>query len=127
MWFESYLTNRHQYVELNDIASRKQNIITGVPQGSILAPLLFLIYMNDIVNVSEAFKSILYAYDTALFTTIEDSITTRMSNIDESLNNEPPHVFKWLAINKSSLNIQKKLWCFIRTSRILLGWFQTSL
>ena len=106
-WFESYLTNRLQYVELNDLASKKQKITTGVPQGSILGPLLFLIYMNDIINVSQAFKFILYADDTTLFTTIEYSIPTRISNIDESLNNELSHVFKWLVINRLSLNISK--------------------
>ena len=106
-WFESYLTNRLQYVELNDLASKKQKITTGVPQGSILGPLLFLIYMNDIINVSQAFKFILYADDTTLFTTIENSIPTRMSNMDESLNNELSRVFKWLVINRLSLNISK--------------------
>ena len=104
-WFESYLTNRLQYVELNDLASKKQKITTGVPQGSIIGPLLFLMYMNDIINVSQAFKFILYADSTTLFTTIEYSIPIRMSSIDESLNNELSHVFKWLVINRLSLNI----------------------
>ena len=128
-WFESYLTNRLQYVELNDLASKKQKITTFVPQGSILGPLLFLIYMNDIINVSQAFKCILYADDTTLFTTIKYSIPTGMSNIDESLNNERSHVFKWLVINRLSLNIYKKTssWYSIRTKKILLGLFQISL
>ena len=106
-WFESNLTNRLHYVELNDLASKKQKITTGVPQGSILGPLLYLINMNDIINVSQAFKFILYADDATLFTTIEYSIRTRMSNIDESLNNELSHVFKWLVINRLSLSTSK--------------------
>ena len=107
-WFESYLTNILQCVKLIDLASKKHKITTSVPQGSILGPLLFLIYMNDIRNVSQASKFNLHADDTTLFTTIEYSITTRMSNIDESLNNELSHVFKWLVINRLSLNIYKK-------------------
>ena len=47
-WFNDYSTNIHQYVEIDDTASDKRVITTGVPQGSILDPLLFLIYMNDI-------------------------------------------------------------------------------
>ena len=74
-WFNNYLSNRSQYVEINGISSDvKKNIDTGVPQGSILGPLLFLIYMNDIPNVSKIFKFILYADDTTLFSTIEFSV-----------------------------------------------------
>ena len=65
---------------------------TGIQQESILGPLLFLIYMNDMVCVSEAFKFTLHSDNTALFTTIKYSIPARISNIDESLNNELSYV-----------------------------------
>ena len=66
-WFSSYLTGRQQYIELDGVSSDLLPLSTGVPQGSILGPLLFLIYMNDMPNASEAFKYILYADDTTLF------------------------------------------------------------
>ena len=64
--FESYLNNPKQFVICNNLSSEFQNVQCGVPQGSILGPLLFLIYMNDICNVSEKLKYILYADDTSL-------------------------------------------------------------
>ena len=73
-WFRSYLSNRKQYVEINNERSSCLDIKTGVPQGSILGPLLFLIFMNDKPNVSQAFRFILYADDTNSFSTIEYSI-----------------------------------------------------
>ena len=64
MWFESYLSKRTQYVEIDNFKSSPQTITTGVPQGSILGPLLFLIYMNDMPQARSIFKCILYADDT---------------------------------------------------------------
>ena len=65
-WFKSYLTKRTQYVDCNDVASSIREIETGVPQGSILGPLLFIIYMNDIQTVSDNLNFILCADDKTL-------------------------------------------------------------
>ena len=65
-WFKSYLTKHTQYVDCNGISSSVREIETGVPQGSILSPLLFIIYMNDIHTVSDNLSFILYADDTTL-------------------------------------------------------------
>ena len=75
---------------------------TGVPQGSIMGPLLFLINMNDIPNANAFFKYILYADDTTLFSTIHISAVA----IHE-INNHLSEVYDWLAVNKLSLNIKK--------------------
>ena len=90
------------------VATWYQKLIkTGVPQGSILGPSLFLIYMNDIPNVSNVFKFILFADDTGLFSTIEYNIPTHLSNLNEILNHELAEVCDWLTLNKLSLNVKK--------------------
>ena len=65
-WFESYLTERQQFVEYQTVCSSTRELETGVPQESVLGPLLFLIYVNDIHTVSNKMNSILYADDTTL-------------------------------------------------------------
>ena len=69
---KSYLENRKQYVEFNNKCSEMKNIKNGVPKGSILGPLLFLIYINDIPNVSNVFNFLMYADDTTLYCCLED-------------------------------------------------------
>ena len=65
LWFKSYLTGRQQVVDINGTISSKKSISCGVPQGSILGPLLFLVYVNDMVGVVSC-KLLLYADDSAL-------------------------------------------------------------
>ncbi len=72
---ENYLSNRKKYVEIDDSKSDMLHLTTGVPQGSILGPLLFIIYINDITHASKIFEFIIYADDTNLSTTIEMVIT----------------------------------------------------
>ena len=66
-WFESYLTNRKQYVFYNGISSETKNVTCGVPQGSVLGPLLFLLYINDLPNISEKLTFFLFADDTNIY------------------------------------------------------------
>ena len=66
-WFVSYLTNRHQYAQNNGVDSGFLHIKCGVPQGSILVLLLFIAYINEIVNSSKLPKFIMFADDSNLF------------------------------------------------------------
>ena len=101
--FDSYLSDRTQVVEVNGHISDKGLIKHGVPQGSILGPLLFLLYINDISQSSDILKFFLFADDT----TVYYSADPKEENTEEVLNNELEKVSCWLAANKLSLNVKK--------------------
>ena len=111
-WFKSYLTDRTQFVSYNGTNSRTLTITTGVPQGSILGPLLFIIYMNDIHNASSKFHAILFADDTNLTSTLcsfDVNIDNNCNSLQLStnINKELKNIQIWLEINKLSLNVKK--------------------
>ena len=101
-WFRTYLSNRTQYVSYNGHSSETRKIICGVPQGSILGPLLFLIYINDLSVVCKHTMPILFADDSNLFAN-----NTDLSVIADVLDQELADISRWLKINKLSLNIKK--------------------
>ena len=105
-WFTSYISDRTQYVEIRDTKSAVRNITTGVPQGSILGPLLFLIYINDLAQSCTTFNPIMYADDTNLISTI-CNFTTPDTDPSHNLNSELLKITDWLAVNKLSLNAKK--------------------
>ena len=83
-WFHSYLSNRKQYVVVDGVESTQLDVNLGVPQGSVLGPLLFLIYVNDIVNSSNLLKFSLFADDTVVLYS-HKNVTTLVSTINQEL------------------------------------------
>ena len=101
-WICSYLTYRKQYVQIKGTKSSLERIICGVPQGSILGPTLFNLYLNDICNVSSILEFTLFADDTNIIYS-HDS-TTSLCN---TLNTELEKLNAWFNLNKLSINLQK--------------------
>ena len=114
---KSYLTNRKQYVVFDSCQSEHVEIYTGVPQGSILGPLFFSIYINDLITVSDRLNFLMYANDTTIYFNLED-----FDNLtkETDINRELEKVNMWLKLNKLSLNTQKtKLMLFHREQKHL--------
>ena len=103
-WFTSYLSERQQYVSVNGNTSDQLEISCGVPQGSVLGPLLFLIYINDLPNVSKFLSFFLFADDTNIYFKSYD--LTRLQKI---MNRELKKVKKWLDANRLALNLIKPI------------------
>ena len=101
-WFKSYLSDRFQYVSINGFNSDSFRLTHGVPQGSILGPLLFLIYINDFPNSSNKLSFILFADDSNLFFSHSD-----LAFLTDTVNSELKSVVNWFRANKLSLNISK--------------------
>ena len=100
-WFHSYLSNRKQYISTDQGNTEMETIICGVPQGSILGPLLFLIFVNDL-NKSTSLDPIMFADDTNLFYSNEN-----IDTLFETVNKELVNINVWFQANKLSLNIKK--------------------
>ena len=112
-WFDSYLTNKSQFFMYDNIQSKTHSIKFGVLQGSILGPLLFIIYMNDICNVSELLCTIMYADDTSIIMSGND-----LKSLIQSVNSELCLLNTWLKANKLSLNVNKTYYIVFHRARI---------
>ena len=101
-WFESYVTNHKQVVKVGNVLSGQKFITCGVPQGSILGPILFLLYINDIKNSPKILSFFLFADDTSA-----PLINKKVEEIEKIYNEELKHISEWLNANKHSLNTGK--------------------
>jgi len=108
-WFENYLTNRTQSVHLNCSLSNSLPITCGVPQGSILGPTLFLLYINDLSSSVPLFQTILFADDTNLFLE-NNNINDKLGEINDELLT----VSRWCNKNKLTVNLTKTNYLHIK-------------
>ena len=101
LWFNSYLSDREQFVTINGIESERTKMVWGVPQGSVLGPLLFLLFINDLPN-SNNFLTLLFADDTTFQVSGEN-----LEQLYELANTELEKSSVWFQANKLTLNVKK--------------------
>ena len=100
--FASYLDNRSQSVKVGNEISEIKSINIGLPQGSVLAPYLFLIYVNDVSSISNLFSTVLFADDTNLI--FQDK---NLNNLIEKTNLGLQNFYNWCSANRLTVNISK--------------------
>jgi hypothetical protein len=110
-WFRNYLTNRKQYISIANSSSSLSEVTCGVPQGSILGPLIFILFINDLpLNLVE--ESTIYADDTCIFTK-----SKLLEDVEVSLNKDLKNANEWMKENKMILNNEKTKCMLIATKQ----------
>jgi hypothetical protein len=115
-WFENYLSGRKQFVVINGKSSTLREILLGVPQGSILGPLLFIIYINDLANVSQLFSS-LFADDTKLLARHSDPVV-----LNEFVNVEFKKIVTYFRAHRLSLHTSKTKFMVFSNSQAVINY-----
>ena len=105
---------RERYVHINDHNSNCKPIIFGVPQGSILGPVLFILYINDFINSSKITHEIIFADDTNLFTSLRNPLV-----LQDMVNSELTKVVFWFKCNNLSLNVSKTNFILFKSSKTI--------
>ena len=106
--FKSYLSNRKQYVSVKNFSSSISNITLGVPQGQVLGPVLFLLYINNMHRSSDKLCIVHFAEDTTVFASDSD-----INSVHASVKRELVRVDNWLKTNRLSLNVSKTSYMII--------------
>ena len=114
LWFKSHLTNRFQTINTNSTLSNFQPISIGIPQGSILGPLLFIIFVICLLCAVDECKTVMYADDTSLMYKAKN-----VSNLQNQLESCLSKVADWLKANKLILNVDKTKFMIFGTNRTL--------
>ena len=112
-WLISYLHDRSAYTVWNGEVSDTQIINIGVPKGTIIGPIISLLYINDIVNASKVLKFILYADDTTLY--LNNASLQEMIHV---FNVELDHILEWTKANRISLNFNKTKYMIISSRKV---------
>ncbi len=111
-WFASYLENRTQVTKVSNTSSEPGELTCGVPQGSILGPLLFIVYINSLSSKLDDYACFLYADDTAIVTTGDE-----LNSVARNLENALATSQQWMNDNKLTLNLTKTKVMFLGTTQ----------
>ena len=121
-WFMNYLSSRYQFESVNNTSSSFLSIECGVPQGSILGPTLFILYINDLPRVSTKLKLLLYADDTNIL--YENTDTKAMI---KTINMEMPKFIEWLIYNKLHIDVNKTVAMLFHTRKKRFNIYKNSI
>ena len=114
-WFESYLSNRKQYVSIKNCSSSFSNSTMGVPQGSVLGPVPFPLYMNGMYRSSNQMRFVHFADDTTVFASDSD-----INNVHAIVNRELVGVDNWHKANRLYLNVSKTSYMIISNQKYVI-------